>query len=575
MLANYHTLRFVAHDLNNRLAGRIVATTFSQNKNELVIVCPGNNSSTDVFVVVLCDPSRNALYLRPAFARARKNTVEFFPQIHGKRITAIAMQPADRDIRFSFENGLRLALQMFGSKANAFLADQEGTILGAFLRPKDSKGIALQESSRPVKEIPSNAAALAEILRSAGHKTVFAALKEGFPPLGPALVRELLFRAGLAEDAAAADLTGPQVNHLFFCCRELLQELERLPSPRIYFRAAQPHLFSIIELRVFKNLEVKTFSSIHEAVRAFLASSHRQLDILREKTAFSDTLDRELQRAEKTLARITSELGTGTRALSYETMGKLLMTNLQHVQKGMKSILLENIFLPTKDRIEIELDPALSPAKNAERYFEKAKKARHAVEEAPERKRKFEKRCQSLRKLLEGAETLETPEQWKDFILSKKDELRLFGIKTKESLQKKQDVVPPFRIFRVDGGFEVWAGKRNDNNDLLTFKYARPNDLWFHARGPSGSHVVLRKGTGKGEISKRAIEQAAAIAAYYSKMKTSGLVPVAVTERKYVRKPRGAPAGTVAIQREKVLMVKPGIPRDTRQDSDEESFGSS
>lgn len=575
MLANYYTLRSVADDLNNRLAGRIVATTFSQNKNELVIVCPANDSAGDMFVVIVCDPSRNALYLRPAFARARKNTIEFFPEIHGKRIIAVAIQPSDREIRFSFENGLRLTLQMFGSKANVFLVGQEGTILGAFLRPNDSKGITLHESARSVRENPSTAAALSEVFHSAGHKPAFAAAKEAFPLLGSTFVRELLFRAGVAESAPAGNLTEVEVGRLFSCCRELLQELEQPPSPKIYFPVAQPHVFSIIQLRIFKDLEAKTFPSIHDAVRSFLASSHQQHDIFREKKAFSDGLDRELRRAERTLGRITSELETGTRALSYETMGKLLMTNLHHVQKGMKTILLENIFLPTKARIEIELEPTLAPSKNAERYFEKAKKARHAAEEALERKRELEKRCKSLRKLLEETESLETADQWKDFFHSKRDELKLFGIKIKESLQKKEEDIPPFRIFHVDGGFEVWAGKRNDNNDLLTFKYARPNDLWFHARGSSGSHVVLRKGTGKGEISRRAIEQAAAIAAYYSKMKTSGLVPVAVTERKYVRKPRGAPAGTVAIQREKVLMVKPGIPRDTRQESDEEKSGSS
>ena len=123
---------------------------------------------------------------------------------------------------------------------------------------------------------------------------------------------------------------------------------------------------------------------------------------------------------------------------------------------------------------------------------------------------------------------------------------------------QKADI--PFRIFTVAGGFQVWAGKSSENNDLLTMKYAKPNDLWFHARGSSGSHVVLRVGTGKGEPARQAIEQAAAIAAYYSKMKTSALVPVAMTERKYVRKPKGASAGTVMIEREKILFVRPTLP---------------
>jgi predicted ribosome quality control (RQC) complex YloA/Tae2 family protein len=115
-------------------------------------------------------------------------------------------------------------------------------------------------------------------------------------------------------------------------------------------------------------------------------------------------------------------------------------------------------------------------------------------------------------------------------------------------------------VFTVEGGFEVWAGKSSENNDLLTLRHARPNDLWFHARGASGSHVILRVGSAAGTPGKRAKEQAAGIAAYYSRMKTARLVPVAMTERKYVHKPRGAKAGTVTIDREQVIFAVPKLP---------------
>ena len=121
----------------------------------------------------------------------------------------------------------------------------------------------------------------------------------------------------------------------------------------------------------------------------------------------------------------------------------------------------------------------------------------------------------------------------------------------------------PFRIFTVDGGFEVWAGKNSANNDLLTLRYAKPDDLWFHARGGSGSHVVLKVRSGKGEPGKKAREQAAGIAAYYSKMKTSGTVAVAMTEKRYVRKPRGSAPGAVVLEREKVIFIHPALPRDS------------
>jgi predicted ribosome quality control (RQC) complex YloA/Tae2 family protein len=164
-----------------------------------------------------------------------------------------------------------------------------------------------------------------------------------------------------------------------------------------------------------------------------------------------------------------------------------------------------------------------------------------------------------LKRLHEDVTMAETRQAWDEFLARNRDRLAKAGFPVSTG-SKPAEHAPPFRVFTVEGGFQVWAGKDSRNNDLLTMKHARPNDLWFHARGSGGSHVVLRMGSGKGEVSKRAIEQAAAIAAYYSKMKSSKLVPVAMTQRKYVRKPRGAPAGTVAVEREKVLLVEPALP---------------
>jgi predicted ribosome quality control (RQC) complex YloA/Tae2 family protein len=136
------------------------------------------------------------------------------------------------------------------------------------------------------------------------------------------------------------------------------------------------------------------------------------------------------------------------------------------------------------------------------------------------------------------------------------EELEEFGAGPKADARREI----PFRVFTVEGGFEVWAGKGSQNNDLLTLRYAKPHDLWFHVRGAGGSHVVLRTSSATGQPNKRAKEQAAGIAAYYSKMRNARLVPVAVTEKKYVRKPKGAPAGTVALQREEVIFAAPSLP---------------
>jgi len=107
-------------------------------------------------------------------------------------------------------------------------------------------------------------------------------------------------------------------------------------------------------------------------------------------------------------------------------------------------------------------------------------------------------------------------------------------------------------------GFEAWAGKTDLDNDLLSFKQARPNDWWFHVKGCPGSHLVLFHPEGLSPSSE-VIKMAAGIAAWHSKARKAGVVPVNYTQAKHVNKPRGAKAGTVHIKREKTVKVRPSL----------------
>lgn len=113
--------------------------------------------------------------------------------------------------------------------------------------------------------------------------------------------------------------------------------------------------------------------------------------------------------------------------------------------------------------------------------------------------------------------------------------------------------------YKLPGGFEVLAGKTDVDNDLLSLKIAKANDLWFHVRGLPGSHVILRHSEGE-KPESATIKTAAAIAAWHSKARKAGMVPVSCTEAKHVGKPRGAKPGSVSIKREKTLKVRPALP---------------
>jgi len=115
--------------------------------------------------------------------------------------------------------------------------------------------------------------------------------------------------------------------------------------------------------------------------------------------------------------------------------------------------------------------------------------------------------------------------------------------------------------YELPGGWQVLAGKTDQDNDYLSCKLARPNDWWFHVRGMPGSHIILR--TQSNETPDReTLKRAAAIAAYHSKARAGGVVAVSCTKAQNVSKPRGAKPGTVSIRKETVIKVRPGLPED-------------
>lgn len=558
MISNYYTLSLVARGLNTQIAGAAIEEVFSQNKNELVMAISGGN-----FLLISCDPASNYVYLRTSFPRAKKNTIDLFPRLVGGVIRSVSLHPFDRELKIITDRSEELLVRLYGSKANALLVDSHRTVLDAFLHPKEHLASRAEEAL-PSRPFPADAAAFRDQLSSIGHLSAFAALKAMVPLMGSLLVRELFARSGLDERAVAAEITALHAQALYNHTRTILAELIDSPSPRIYKEEGHPVRFAVVELRQFRDLETEQFDSVHHAIRIFLSSSHRERSFHTERDQAIARLRSEKERIERTTAKITQEeKDSADRSALSELRGKLLMANLHAVRKGDETVKLENVFSPEREEVEIPLEAGLSPAKNAERYFARARKSRLSLDDQEKHKQGYRDRYDEVIRLLGLLEHVQTPEQWREFSSAHAKESG--GRSGKGKNGAGTDVVP-FRVFTVEGGFQVWAGKSSENNDMLTTKYARPNDLWFHARGSGGSHVVLRMGTGKGEISRRAKEQAASIAAYYSKMKNAGLVPVAMTERKYVHKRKGSPAGTVMVDRETVLMVPPRLPAGNKND---------
>ncbi len=565
MLSNYYTLLHIASALNELCAGKKITQVYSQQRNQLCVEI--DNDST---FVISCEPAQNFFYVERKFSRAKKNTVNLFPAMIGKSLKEISCHASDRIVNIAIDDGCELFIDMFGARANAVLCARtdggEARVVDAFLRKKESIGTTRPQFYKFLSGEDHSAryeeTRFLDAMRSSGETTILSALKKTVPTLGTLLAKEALFRTELLPSVSMDIVTDRELKKLITTTGILLRTLTTFSDevhPRVYYEDGTPVCLSLIPLRSFENYDVRPFDDLNEAIRRFVSESNRAVSLLKEKAGLVSRLENELKKSERILEKIKEEHDAHDRASDYELFGKLLMLHLTAIRKGAKEITLDDS-ITRSGEMKIILDPSLSPVRNAEHYFDKAKKARAANEEADQRLKYLLRHAALVRSLLAEVEEIQSKELLKQFTHAHAADLKeIIGM-----TEKASEPLPPFRIFTVDGGFQVLAGKSSENNDLLTMKYAKPNDLWFHCRGSSGSHVVLRAGTGHGEISKTAIQQAASIAAYYSKMKNASMVPVAMAEKKFVRKPRGAPAGTVTMEREKVIFAEPKLPRELR-----------
>lgn len=555
MVANYFTLLHLTKSISARLAGLTLRSCFSQQRDTLVLHAA--DAERAEWVEISCAPSGNYLLPRKTYARARKNSIDLFPELIGDAITSCTLHGRDRQVTIRLASGERIVIQLYGTAANIHWAGPSSHIRASFLKSASTVGLILPEPEDTMIRLPES---FEDLQARDAAQPLQAMIKAALPQLGPVYVREALHRAGCSPDQRAGGLSSGSARTLVSALHSVLDELMTAPRARLYDRKDESPLLSLCDLEHLAGIDVRTFDSIEGALALRIAEAYRSKGFHDEKSRLLGQMERALHRQEQALAKVEQEAAKASRAEQYERFGSLLMANLAGLSKGMPSVEVEDMFDGSRPLVTIALEQALNPAQNAERYFAKAKKARTAAEDTARRGALLQEEFRQTTELRSLLDTAESREDLAACVARHRGQLKKLGISSAATPLKEKEERVPFRVFTVAGGFAVWVGKSSENNDLLTMKHARPNDLWFHARGSGGSHVVLRSGTGKGEISRRALEEAAAIAAYYSKMRNARTVPVAMTQRKYVRKPKGAPAGTVTIERETVVFVEPALP---------------
>ncbi|NWF90774.1 MAG: fibronectin/fibrinogen-binding protein [Ignavibacteriaceae bacterium] len=530
MFKNYFTLNRHTIECNELLKGYTLIACFTQEKNKLVLHF--KNDDRENFIEISTDHQTPYFLIKNRYNRAKKNTLSFFNNFLPSKLKSISIAEFDRIIKFELESSSIFFL-IRGKETNVVLI-KDSVELSAFKK--------LKKVSELLQELTNlkftSSFTIPSFLYNIEEPFETNCLNQ-YPYFGKEIKTEF-------ERRFSSDLNNDWKKVLI----EILNEI-KFSQPFLITDTLKNELSFSFFLNSHLQDKVEFYSSVNEALRFFLINKNRRNNLELE-TKFEQKLEDRLFKLEKKRDALMARLEKGCKEEYYKQIGNLLLMKVPEFKRGKNEITVENTF-DSNNLIKIELIPRLNLKENIEYYFEKAKSERKEYDTS---------------KILLN-ETIKNIEK----IMNEKQSEMLNQAHLHENTMKKGKKHShegiKFRQFILFDKYFVYVGKNSKNNDELTTGFARQNDFWFHARNVSGSHVVLRYDKSPDDIQKNILEKAASIAAFYSKAKTSSLVPVSYTQKKYVIKRKGMPPGTVSLLKEKVLLVRPEIPKECIKVTDE------
>lgn len=322
----------------------------------------------------------------------------------------------------------------------------------------------------------------------------------------------------------------------------------------------KPEAISCLELPFIPENQKLHYPNLNSALKSYFYAKLGAEKTNKELNKLSSFVNRALEKFHQREKKIEEDLRKSERAEEYKRFGELLMMNKEKIKKGQVHVELTDIFDSQHRILEIPLDSKHNALANAQAYFKKYKKAKDALSIIKKRKEETE---HQIIQLAEIYKLLAGPVEKIDLEKQKQNLIRLGLIRpTRPKTKDKKRKEFSFRRFLTKSGLEIFVGKSDKENDYLTFKFANPDDLWFHTQDVPGSHVLLRKKDKKSEPSPSEIRETAQVAAYFSKARKEKKVAVVYTQAKHIRKPKRGKPGLALVTREKSVLVEPKLPTD-------------
>jgi predicted ribosome quality control (RQC) complex YloA/Tae2 family protein len=512
---NYYFLRKLSARLAEILTGAVVSECYSQQKDELIVRFETKAGS--FYIKATLSPALSCLSFPEDHQRSRKNNIDLFPSLIGLHVMSVRQFENERSFAFVMTDDFTMLFKMHGNRSNLILFSGNN-VVDAFRKniPTDQE-TNLKALDREIDF--SYDAFLAHRDQLQSHYFTF-----GKP------VWTYLEGTGFTKQPAEAQW-------------ETILETKKLLESTDTYRITSEGSIALTLLPADTAMEV-----YHDPVKAATSFYYRyaqQHAFIGELTARQSAIRSKIASSESFIRKNEVKLMEITRDDHYKVWADLIMANLHQLRQGQDKVVLDNFYDDNKP-IEIKLKQDLSPQKNAEIFYRKAKNQHIEIttlRTSIEEKRKTIALLREQLTRLTEAGDLKT--------------IRQLSGAPDQPVDRKKDLTLPYHEFEFKG-YRIWVGKDAVRNDELTLKYGFKEDLWLHAKDVPGSHVLIKHQAGK-PFPKDVIERAAQLAAYNSKRKTESLCPVVVTPKKFVRKRKGDPAGMVVVEKENVIMVVPTL----------------
>lgn len=561
-------------ELNERLAdGRI--NKIYQPENDAIVLTIKNNRN-NYRLLLSASPSLPLAYLTEDTGTNPMTAPNFCmllrKHISGGRIVSILQPEMERILKFEIEHLNELGdvctkyliVELMGKHSNIIFCRPDGTIIDSI------KHISLNISS--VREVlPGRSYFIPNTMLKQNPLTITAAefaekvlskplpvgkaLYTSLTGISPVIAEEICFRASLDSGMSTSGLSDVEKVHLFGVFSRLMEDVkEHRFSPTIVYRSKEPVEFSALPLTCYSDCDSQPFDSISTVLRTYYAEKNASSRIRQKSHDLRHVVGTALDRTRKKYDLQLKQLKDTEKREKYKIYGEMLNTYGYGLEEGSKSLTCLNYY--TNQEITIPLDPQLPPQENAKKYFErygKLKRTFEALSSLTEETHAEMEHLDSVSTALDLAQTEGDLAQIKEELIQAGYMKRHTGGKN----TKKQKLTSQPLHYISSDGYDMYVGKNNLQNEELTFKFAGGGDWWFHAKGIPGSHVIVK--TKGDELPDRTFEEAARLAAYYSKNRTSEKVEIDYIQRKHVKKPNSGKPGFVIYHTNYSMMIEPDI----------------